>query len=196
MFRPSILLENTPIRNGGLFPLCNRGFPIPCESSLCYLLPPYSHHHPDPSLVTTSPPSPLLLSPTQIYKTLSSTTSLGSPLYCSRYPLRSSVLCFNYPVEVPIQNAMLSVSIERPPPEPPPHMKQISCFGSLDLLPPSTQQLIWDPHPSLMLSPIRPPRKPPDKSGKLYVFSLVFGTLSGYVQVFGVLGASKVSQLK
>jgi len=35
-----------------------------------------------------------------------------------------------------------------------------------------------------MLRLVRPPRKPPNKSGKLYVFSPVFGTLSGYVQVF------------
>jgi len=139
MFCPAVLLENTPLCNGGLLSLCNRGFLLPCESSLCYLIPPYSYHHQDLSLVTTSPPSPLLLSLNQIYKTPSSTTSLGSPHYCSWYPLRSSDLCFNYPVEVPIQNVILSVSTERPPPEPPPHMKQISCFASLDLLPPSTQ---------------------------------------------------------
>ncbi|AES79519.2 hypothetical protein MtrunA17_Chr7g0242321 [Medicago truncatula] len=62
-----------------------------------------------------------------------------------------------------IHNTMLSVSIERPPSEPPPHVQQISCVGSLDLLPPSIQKLILVPRPSLMLRLQRHPRKPPNE---------------------------------
>jgi len=67
----------------------------------------------------------------------------------------------------------LSLSIERPPPEPSPHVKQISYFGPLDLLQPSTKKFILVPHPSLMLSRVRPPWKSPDKSGN-YASFLVY----------------------
>jgi len=112
MFRPSISLETSPLRNGG-FPLCNRGFTLYSEGSLRYLLQPYSHHHPDFDLATTSPPSILLLQPTHIHQIPSSTTSMGGFLYCSRYPIRNSYLYLNHSSKVPIQNATLFVSIER-----------------------------------------------------------------------------------
>ena len=92
----------------------------------------------------------------------------------------------NYPFEVPIQNDTLFVSIERPQSEPPPHVKQISCFRPMDLLSPSTQKMILVPHPSLMLSRVRPPRKLPDKSGKFYGSSLPARTLYVFGQVFFV----------
>jgi len=90
----------------------------------------------------------------------------------------------NYPFEVPIQNDTLFVSIERPQSEPPPHVKQISCFRPMDLLSPSTQKMILVPHPSSMLNLVWPPRKLPDKSGNLYGFSLPVRTLYVFVHVF------------
>jgi len=121
---------------------------------------------------------------------------MGGSLYCSWYPLRNSDLYLNHFSEVLIQNATLSASIERPPPEPPPYVKQISCFGSMDLLPPSTQKMILVPHPSSMLNLVRPPRKLLDKSGMLYGFSLSVRTLSVFVQIFWCIKGLQVVEVK
>jgi len=66
----------------------------------------------------------------------------------------------------------------------------------MDLLPPSTQMLILVPHPSSMLILVQPPRKPPDKSGKLYGFCLPVRTLSVFVQVLWCIKGYQAVKVK
>jgi hypothetical protein len=149
------------------FPLRNKGLPLSFESSFCYMLPPYSHLHLDLGYATISPPpsAHLLLLKAQIYKILPSTTAMRGLSFAFDTQPRNSDL----PFEVPLQNTMIYLSLERPPPEPPPHVNHISStlMERQPPKPPTLQMTEYDLS-ILNLGLERPPQKPSDKASTFF----------------------------
>lgn len=135
-FTRTRIIQHLCVLTSLLHPFLNGSFPFLMKGSFCYLL---AHPNPNSILLTMSPPSHLLLPPIQIHKTSSFTWSFS------------------------FARNTISVSTERPPPKPPPHVKQILHFGLPDLPSPSILKLVSASYPPSLPSLVRPPRKPPEE---------------------------------
>lgn len=139
-------------------PRTNSKSPLPPGSGVHLHLPPRFHFfHPKPNTQqpTFAPPPPsyqLCLShPWKFRDSLNPPPHRRLPLTASKPPL--------YPHELSSTTVLVSVSMERPPPEPPPH-------GSLQTL---NLKQAAAATPPLDPSPRRPPRKPPDAGKKSHL---------------------------